>query len=52
MVHGADPVREGGHELHISFAVEKPRSPISLGLSGDTRSLGLGFFKLSISESS
>ena len=35
--------------LEITFVMDAPRSPHELGLSEDTRSLGLGLVKLSIS---
>jgi hypothetical protein len=46
------PPRQGSDSdlpLEITFAIDAPRSPNELGLSEDTRSLGLGLVKLSIS---
>jgi hypothetical protein len=40
---------ERGQPLQIFFTIDAPRSPLSLGLSEDPRSLGLAFLKLSIS---
>jgi phosphoglycerol transferase len=36
----------------IIFFIPKPTSPAELGLSGDTRKLGIGFEKLSIEKKS
>jgi hypothetical protein len=44
----ADPDRP----LDIAFAIDAPRSPYELGLSKDTRLLGLGLITLSISAKS
>jgi hypothetical protein len=37
-------------ELEIGFVVDNPASPAQLGISGDLRTLGLGFRKLLVSE--
>jgi phosphoglycerol transferase len=39
---------EGSNE--IIFFIPKPTSPAELGMSGDTRKLGIGFEKLSIEQ--
>lgn len=37
--------------LVIRFTVDSPASPLALGISDDERTLGLGFFKLSLDAS-
>jgi hypothetical protein len=47
-IHRSD-IRGGDDALEISFAIDAPHSPLSEGLSDDARTLGLRFFRVSLS---
>jgi glycosyltransferase involved in cell wall biosynthesis len=47
-IHCSD-IRSEDDALEISFAIDAPHSPLSQGLADDARTLGLQFFRLSLS---